>query len=79
MTLAGITISHVLADCLDALDAGQSLEECLDRYPRHRQQLRPLLETALALEEAPVTAEPGPQFVSQLRDQLMAWGHEGRR
>lgn len=78
MTLAAITISHVLADCLDALDAGQSLEECLDRYPRHRQQLRPLLKMALALEEAPVAAEPGPQFVSQLKDQLMSWGHEGR-
>ena len=72
MTLATITLSHALADCLDALREGESLNACLNRYPEHRERLRPLLEVAETLhrEEYQAEATPSPDFVGDLKSIL---------
>ena len=41
-------------EALDALEAGEPLEAILERYPRQADQLRPLLETTVALSSVPV-------------------------
>jgi len=70
--LATITLSHALADCLDALREGESLKACLNRYPEHRERLRPLLEVAETLhrEEYQAEAAPSPGFVGDLKSIL---------
>ncbi len=70
--MANITLSHALADCLDALREGESLKACLDRYPEHRERLRPLLEVAQTLhrEEYQEEARPSPDFVVDLKSIL---------
>ena len=70
--MATITLSHALADCLDALQDGESLKACLNRYPEHRERLRPLLEVAQTLhrEEYQAEATPSPDFVVDLKSIL---------
>ncbi len=70
--MATITLSHALADCLDAIQEGESLEACLDRYPEHRERLRPLLEVAQTLhrEKYQKEAAPSPYFVVDLKSIL---------
>ncbi len=70
--MATITLSHALADCVDALREGESLEACLNRYPEHRGRLRPLLEVAQTLhrEEYQEEATPSPDFVVDLKSIL---------
>ncbi len=70
--MATITLSHALAYCLDALREGVSLIACLDRYPEHRERLRPLLEVAQTLhrEEYRQEATPSPDFVVDLKSIL---------
>ncbi len=70
--MATITLSHALADCLDALREGESLKACLDRYPEHRERLRPLLEVAETVyrEEYQEEAAPSPYFVVDLKSIL---------
>ncbi len=67
--MAPITLSHALADCLDAIQEGESLKACLNRYPEHRERLRPLLEVAQTLhwEERQEEARPSPNFVDELK------------
>ncbi len=70
--MAPITLSHALADCLDALQEGESLKACLNRYPEHRERLRPLLEVAQTLHREGYRNEatPSPEFVVDLKSIL---------
>ncbi|MCS7040230.1 MAG: hypothetical protein NZP34_11550, partial [Caldilineales bacterium] len=43
----------ILDDCLQRMAAGESLEACLERYPQHAAELRPLLETAILIRTTP--------------------------
>ena len=66
------TLSRALAECLDALAQGdQSLESCLERYPRYREELRSLLQVALALREARKAKQPPPTFIDDLKQRLI--------
>ena len=49
-------LDDVLSDCLDMLAAGQGIESCLERFPEHREELRPLLETASVAMTAATSA-----------------------
>lgn len=44
---------EVLARCLAAVEQGQTVEECLARFPVHAEQLAPLLRTAVDLRSTP--------------------------
>ncbi len=41
----------LLIECLDALEQGEPVEQILARYPQEASQLRPMLETAVALSQ----------------------------
>lgn len=58
---------NILNDCLERLlVSGQTLEQCLERYPEHSGELRPLLETAQGINRA-ATFQPRPEFREQAR------------
>jgi LysM repeat protein len=43
---------NALNDCIDRLNAGERLEDCLRRYPRHAAALRPLLMAGQSVRQA---------------------------
>lgn len=61
---------NILDDCLERLLVkGESLEQCLELYPAQADELRPLLETALAASEASAI-QPRPDFRARARYQF---------
>jgi len=60
---------HILDECIDRLLRGESLEQCLQRYPEQAAQLEPLLRVALATQKAS-SVEPRAEFKAQARQQL---------
>ena len=45
-------LDKILDECIERLARGESIEECVSRYPEHRDALIPLLEVALATRQA---------------------------
>jgi len=61
---------NILNECLERLLVkGESLEQCLERYPAQAAELGPLLETALAAREASAI-QPRPDFRARARYQF---------
>lgn len=61
---------NILNECLERLLVkGESLEQCLARYPEQAAELKPLLETALAAREAS-TIQPRADFKARARYQF---------
>jgi len=60
---------HILDDCIDRLLRGESLEQCLQRYPEQAAELEPLLRVALTTYQTSAV-EPRPEFKVQARQQL---------
>jgi hypothetical protein len=56
----------ILSECIDRMLQGESLEQCLARYPEHAKDLGPLLRTATSAREASAV-EPCPEFKAQVR------------
>ena len=50
-------LNRLLDECIDRMNRGESLEDCLASYPEHAEELRPLLMAAYGLRD---TAEPVP-------------------
>lgn len=46
------TLSNVFNECLDRLAAGETVEQCLRRYPAHAEALRPLLQTVRLVQSS---------------------------
>lgn len=65
-----VPLSRALAESLEALESGQSLESCLERYPQYRDELRSLLQVALTLREARKAKQPPPNFIDDLKRRL---------
>ncbi|NWG22537.1 MAG: hypothetical protein HXY39_19700 [Chloroflexi bacterium] len=69
---------QTLIACLDALDAGEALESILERHPRDAAQLRPILETAIALRTirppvaAAAQARSRRRFLTAAREMQLA-------
>jgi len=42
--MSGPELESAFNDCIEALRAGQSVEDCLGRYPEHRAELEPFLK-----------------------------------
>jgi len=60
----------ILDECLERLLAkGETLEHCLQSYPREAAELKPLLETALATKQVSAIG-PRPEFRARARYQL---------
>jgi len=65
---------------LEALEENeQSLESRLERYPQYRQELRPLLQVALALKAARRDKQPSPMFVIGLKKKLLKTRPKGTK
>lgn len=61
---------NILDDCLERLLVkGESLEQCLERYPAQAAELKPLLETAMVAREASAI-QPRPDFRARARYQF---------
>src|SRR4051794_4239558 len=54
-----------LIDCLSLLEQGESLDRILARYPDDIAQLRPLLETAMALSSLPMQPSEDARIASR--------------
>jgi hypothetical protein len=55
------------------------LEDCLERYPQHRDSLRSLLEVAQTLQEHQLMATPSPHFVVDLKAKLTNESSKNRK
>ncbi|MEE8582420.1 MAG: DUF5667 domain-containing protein [Dehalococcoidales bacterium] len=64
-------LADILNECLDRLAGGESLRGCLASYPKIAEELRPLLETAIAARKT-IDIEPDPQFKAQARYEIGA-------
>lgn len=58
-------LTEALNDCIERMAAGQSLNDCLRRYPQYAARLRPLLEVGRLIEHA--QAQPFEVEVAQRR------------
>ncbi len=65
-------VTHALDECLDRiLVEGDSIEQCLKRYPALAGELAPLLKTALMTHQA-AALTPRPEFRERARFQFQA-------
>ncbi len=63
---------EILNECLERLLLrGESVEQCLARYPELADELKPLLETAIAAKEASVVV-PRSEFKARARYQFLS-------
>ena len=60
---------YILDDCIDRLLRGESLEQCLQRYPEQAAELKPLLCVALTTYQASAV-EPRSEFRAGARYQI---------
>ena len=57
---------NILEECLERLFRGETLEQCLQRYPEQAAQLEPLLQTAQTIRETSAI-QPRPEFKARAR------------
>lgn len=63
-------IEEILAQCLSDLEGGDSVEDCLARYPERREELQPMLRAAQRVSTAPGVV-PSASFRQHARARLM--------
>ena len=51
---------EALNDCVERLTKGESIQDCLNRYPEYADELRPLLEVSVSTIRAAEDLQPGP-------------------
>jgi len=62
--------SNILDECLERLLVrGETVEQCLEKYPEHAAELEPLLKTAAAASKA-LAIQPAPEFKARARYEL---------
>jgi hypothetical protein len=66
------SMHEVFEECLELVFGGESVEECLRRYPDQAKELRPLIETAVATRKVMAAATPTAQFREKARQELYA-------
>ncbi len=64
-------VGKILDECIDRMNAGESLENCLANYPEHSKELRPLLTAAFGIRDA-CSPIPGPGAKALARRKLQA-------
>jgi len=67
-------LDALLDECIDRINRGQSLEECLARYPEHAERLEPLLRSILDIR-ATCSPMPSPAAKAAARRRLHAALH----
>ena len=71
-------VAEALQACLEMLEAGSTVQECLDRYPDQAQELEQLLGLALAARSASSAIEARPGFQDALLVRLTQDGMQRR-
>ncbi|MSQ40559.1 MAG: hypothetical protein EXR55_02635 [Dehalococcoidia bacterium] len=61
----------ILQECLDRLGGGETVAQCLARYPDQAAELRPALETAWRLREEGAALGPDEGFRRRTRQRLL--------
>jgi hypothetical protein len=63
-------LDNILDECLERiLVDGETVAQCLERYPEYAAELEPLLQTAMMANQA-VDIQPSPEFKARARFQL---------
>ena len=63
-------LDNILNECLERLLAkGETIDQCLQSYPKQADELKPLLQTALAVKQASAI-QPRPEFIAKARYQF---------
>ena len=62
----------ILNDCTERLLQGDSVEQCLARYPEQAAELEPLLRVALAARKTSSAVEPRPEFKARVRREVQS-------
>ncbi|MFC1901226.1 FecR domain-containing protein, partial [Chloroflexota bacterium] len=60
----------ILEQCIEQLQKGSSLEDCLSQYPEHREKLEPLLRTAFRLNALEET-KPSDEFITASKARVL--------
>lgn len=72
-------IETILDECLERLRQGDSVEQCLVRYPEQAVDLEPLLRVAMASRNAALSVAPRPEFKARARQEIQSrLGDKGR-
>jgi len=67
-------LENALDECLSRLSEGEDLETCLQRFPRLREELEPLLRVAVALRHRAEVATPPAAALARARARVMSEG-----
>ena len=62
---------EILDKCIDSINSGDSIDECLARYPEHAAELMPLLKTIASTHKA-IPFTPTAEKKQVAREQLLA-------
>lgn len=62
----------ILSDCTERLLQGESVDQCLQRYPEQARDLEPLLRVAAAARETAAAVEPRPDFKARTRYEVQS-------
>src|SRR3990172_7958931 len=65
------TFEDALANCLDQMQAGGSIDECVASYPQYADELRAQLHFAQSLRGARPRVQPEPSVGAQHRSRLL--------
>lgn len=67
--MASYDLFDAFNDCIDRLNAGQGLEDCLRAHPQYAERLRPLLETAILVQRVRPPVPAGAQ--ARVRERVL--------
>jgi hypothetical protein len=71
---------NILDECLERMRQGESVEQCLARYPELAAELAPLLRVAMASQKASSTVKPRPEFKARAMYEIQSQLHgKGRK
>jgi len=62
----------ILSECTERVLRGESLEQCLQRYPEQALELEPLLRVAVAARRTSSALEPRPEFKARVRHEVQS-------
>jgi len=69
----------ILNECTERLLRGESVEQCVQRYPEQAPELDPLLQVAAVARSASSAVEPRPEFKARTRYEIQSRLHSKDR
>lgn len=77
--MADQELREVFSDCIDRMAAGQSIGDCLRRYPQYAARLQPMLETGSLIERTQASHYEIAPAQARVRARVIARMHERPR